>query len=153
MAEVTLREVREEDLEALYEQQRDAESLHMADVPGRERDDFFTHWRHNVMGGPGVVRTIVYGDRVAGHVVSFRSGDEDLVGYWVARELWGLGIATAALRSLLEEVEKRPLRAHVAATNSGSIRVLEKCGFELVPGETLPPSVHEVEGLVLELSG
>lgn len=47
------------------------------------------------------------------------------VGYWVARELWGGGIATAALAGLLLVETRRPLYAGVA----GSLRVLEKCGF------------------------
>jgi RimJ/RimL family protein N-acetyltransferase len=37
---------------------------------------------------------------------------------------------------LLVELPHRPLSAHVAAHNLGSIRVLEKCGFTLA-AETL----------------
>jgi RimJ/RimL family protein N-acetyltransferase len=51
------------------------------------------------------------------------------VTYWLGREFWGPGIATAALRKLLEIVAERPLVARAAADNAASIRVLEKCGF------------------------
>jgi Acetyltransferase (GNAT) domain len=52
-----------------------------------------------------------------------------LVGYWVGREFWGRGLATAALAELVAEIPERPLHAWVASSNVGSIRVLEKCGF------------------------
>jgi RimJ/RimL family protein N-acetyltransferase len=38
-------------------------------------------------------------------------------------------VATAALTEYLQLETVRPLYAHVAAHNAGSIRVLEKCGF------------------------
>ena len=49
--------------------------------------------------------------------------------YWVGRDFWGRGIATRALRELVEELQIRPLYAWVATSNLGSIRLLEKCGF------------------------
>lgn len=52
-----------------------------------------------------------------------------LIGYWIGREYWGRGVATQALRLFVAEVPDRPLHAHVAAHNAGSIRVLQKCGF------------------------
>src|SRR5262245_49180543 len=56
-----------------------------------------------------------------------------LVGYWIGREFWGRGLATAALTELAAEIPERPLYAWVATSNVGSIRVLEKSGF--VEGE------------------
>lgn len=54
-------------------------------------------------------------------------------GYWVARPLWGKGVATTALcrltRYAFEELGLRRIVAHVYVGNRGSIRVLEKCGF------------------------
>ena len=49
--------------------------------------------------------------------------------YWIGRAFWGKGIATAALKLFIEELEIRPLHARAAADNLASIRVLEKCGF------------------------
>jgi RimJ/RimL family protein N-acetyltransferase len=68
-------------------------------------------------------------------VLSFVRDGERQVGYWIARDRWGRGIATAALTALLEQVTERPLCARVAAHNRGSLRVLEKCGFRLVGEE------------------
>ena len=48
------------------------------------------------------------------------------------------GVATAALSAFLTIVEERPLFAHVAEHNVGSIRVLEMCGFALVHHVALP---------------
>ena len=62
------------------------------------------------------------------------SGDRRLIGYWVGREHWGRGIATAALDAFLGLIDDRPLYAIVAVHNKGSIRVLEKCGFEIQEG-------------------
>ena len=57
---------------------------------------------------------------------------------------------TEALTSFLGEVDTRPLHAHVAAHNVGSIRVLEKCGFERT--STTPTEADGVEELVFKLN-
>jgi RimJ/RimL family protein N-acetyltransferase len=51
------------------------------------------------------------------------------VGYWIERELWGRGIASAALEQFLRIETRRPLHAGVAAHNAASLRVLSKHGF------------------------
>ncbi|MCA9752253.1 MAG: GNAT family N-acetyltransferase, partial [Gemmatimonadetes bacterium] len=52
--------------------------------------------------------------------------------YWIAREFWGRGIATAAVSAFLHVDRGRPFGARVAEGNAGSERVLEKCGFRRV---------------------
>jgi RimJ/RimL family protein N-acetyltransferase len=44
----------------------------------------------------------------------------------------GEGIASAALRILLDEIAERPLYVRAASDNVGSLRVLEKAGFRRV---------------------
>jgi RimJ/RimL family protein N-acetyltransferase len=51
------------------------------------------------------------------------------VGYWIDKNYWGKGIATEALKLFLDEIKERPLYAHVAYDNIGSMKVLQKCGF------------------------
>ena len=56
------------------------------------------------------------------------------VGYWLGREFWGRGIATAALRLLTRHAfdvnrDLRRLWAVPFATNVASARVLEKAGY------------------------
>lgn len=58
------------------------------------------------------------------------------VGYWVAVDFWGRGVATAAVRRITElAFERHPdlrrLYALPYATNLASARVLEKAGYTL----------------------
>lgn len=57
-----------------------------------------------------------------------------ITGYWLGKAYWGRGIATAALRLLVDvgrERGYRRMQANVFAPNAASSRVLEKCGFTL----------------------
>ena len=130
---VGLRPVRDEDIEIFYEHQREPEGAAMAAFPSRERDVFFAHWEKTRARADAMAMTVTYEGRVAGNIGSWEDDDYVLVGYWLGKEFWGRGIATAALNAYVTEHElRRPLGAHVAATNIGSIRVLERCGFEVV---------------------
>jgi RimJ/RimL family protein N-acetyltransferase len=124
-----LREVREDDLDVLFEQQREPEAVAMAVFPAREREAFDAHWRRILADERLVAFVIDVDGEVAGNVVSWAQDGRQLVGYWLGREFWGRGLATAALAELVQELGTRPLHAWVASSNAGSIRVLEKCGF------------------------
>jgi RimJ/RimL family protein N-acetyltransferase len=63
----------------------------------------------------------------------------------------GLGVATAALASFLTLLLERPLCAHVAEHNAGSVRVLEKCGFVAV--DRVEIAGEPVTELLLRLDG
>jgi RimJ/RimL family protein N-acetyltransferase len=128
-AELFLRPVEPGDLDTLFEHQRDPQSNRMAAVPARERPAFDAHWARILADESVIIRTIVWNGEIAGNVLSWPTPDERLVGYWIGREYWGRGIATRALVAFLSEVPERPLHAHVATSNLGSIRVLEKCSF------------------------
>jgi RimJ/RimL family protein N-acetyltransferase len=129
---VTLRAVRDDDLPIFFEHQADPEANRMAHFPARDRDAFMTHWAKILVDPSNWVRTVDVDGAVAGNVVSWVHDEERDVGYWIGRERWGQGVATAALASFLTLLEERPLSAHVAEHNAGSIRVLEKCGFVAV---------------------
>lgn len=124
-----LRDVAESDLDVFYEQQLDPEATAMAVFPARDREAFDAHWRRLLADDSLVKRTIVDGGAVAGNIGCWEQDGRLLVGYWVGREFWGRGLATAALAELVAEIPERPLHAWVASSNVGSIRVLEKCGF------------------------
>ena len=142
---VWLRDVRDDDLQALFEHQTDPEANRMANFDARDRDAFMAHWAKILANETGLARTVMHGDAVAGNVVSWTHDDERDVGYWIGREHWGKGVATAALSAFLDELDTRPLYAHVAAHNVGSIRVLEKCGFERTDdGSTTADGVEEL---------
>lgn len=108
----------------------------MAAVPTRELPQFLVHWRTNILASPtSKARVIVHDGRVAGSIVSWNPGSQRLLGYWVGREFWGKGLATAAVAEFLKEVDlTRPLDASVATHNVGSLRVLQKNGFVIVEG-------------------
>lgn len=132
---VTLREVRDEDFEVLYENQADPESGAMAGVEGRDREGFGAH-QARVKADPEVVQRLIVldGGDVAGDIASWRGGGGAReIGYRVGRRYWGQGVATAALAAFLTELGERPLYAHVVRGNLASIRVLEKCGFARLP--------------------
>ncbi|MGN6795614.1 MAG: GNAT family N-acetyltransferase [Streptosporangiaceae bacterium] len=57
----------------------------------------------------------------------------------------GRGIATAALRLLLQRVSVRPLHARTASDNTGSQRVLRKAGFVPVGAEISYASARNAE--------
>src|SRR4051794_4054931 len=133
---IVLRDVTDADLPIFFAQQLDHEATTMAAFPARDHDAFMEHWRLRVLGEPtAAVQTIEADGQVAGNVVSWADGERRLIGYWLGKEFWGRGIATAALAAFLEQLATRPLYAHVAHANHGSIRVLEKCGFKRVGGD------------------
>jgi RimJ/RimL family protein N-acetyltransferase len=136
---VVLRDVIDSDLLIFFEHQRDPEAVRMAAFRSRDHEAFVTHWaklRHNPSN---IIRTIVGDGQVTGNIGSWIAEDRRLIGYWVGREFWGRGVATAALAAFVAEVKERPLNAFVAKHNLGSIRVLEKCQF-VRPRSTIPAS-------------
>jgi GNAT superfamily N-acetyltransferase len=132
---VLLREVTDGDLPVLYEHQLDSDATQMAAFPSRDWDAFTAHWAKIMTSTTGVG--------------CWEQAGETLVGYWIGREYWGKGVATAALAQLVDIIPTRPLVAHVAKHNAGSIRVLEKCGFIHVGDEefTAPDGAHITESI------
>ena len=126
---VLLRDVAEDDLPIFFEQQLDPAATQMAAFPSRERPAFMAHWAKILADTTVSTQTILFDKQVAGSIVSFEIAGEREVGYWIGRHYWGKGIATTALAAFLNHVQARPLFAHVAKHNRGSLRVLEKCGF------------------------
>jgi RimJ/RimL family protein N-acetyltransferase len=149
---VSLREVRASDLPILFQHQLDPEATRMAAFPSRNRDAFMAHWA-KIMADPACAsRAIVFGGSVAGQIGAWTDGADRLVGYWIGREYWGLGIATAALSQFLHYEPSRPLTAQVIRHNVGSIRVLEKCGFTITGRHTFTLSDGTAaEELILKL--
>jgi RimJ/RimL family protein N-acetyltransferase len=149
-----IRPVVERDLPALYRHQRDPEACRMAAFPPRDEPAFMAHWAR-ILERPEVSAWSVLTDdgAVAGNIVAFELDGTPLVGYWIGREHWGRGLATRALAALLQELPRRPLYAHVARHNVGSIRVLEKCGFAIVDERTVEDEAlgEVIDELVMEL--
>jgi RimJ/RimL family protein N-acetyltransferase len=131
---VALREIHDSDLPVFYRQMNDPEALRMAAFTPpdpADRDAFEAHWKRIRASADVVARTVLADGDVVGNAAVYGEPGEREVTYWVDRAYWGQGIATAALRVLLAEVPERPLYARAAADNEGSLRVLQKCGFEV----------------------
>jgi RimJ/RimL family protein N-acetyltransferase len=124
----------------------------MAVFKSRDRDAFLAHWA-KIMANPACATRVILADgTVAGHIGAWTDGADRQVGYWIGRECWGRGIATAALVLFLHEEATRPLTACVAKHNHGSIRVLQKAGFAPAGEETFDlPDGTKLEELVFRL--
>ncbi len=138
---VTLRPVRESDLDALYSAHVDIRNrgaffpLGVSSEPAFRRRFAETGFWEKKEG----TLLIVDGDDVAGHIEFFTP-----VSYWDAFELSyqlyderfaGRGVTTEAVRLLVDHLfaTKKQHRIHlvIVPENAASVRVAEKCGFVL----------------------
>jgi RimJ/RimL family protein N-acetyltransferase len=154
--ECVLREVRDEDLDVLFEQWADPVAARMAAFTGpdhMDRDAFVRRWSRIRADETNLSRAIVVDGEVVGTIGSWGSPGEREVTYWIGRSHWGRGIATCALDAFLTVDQSRPLHGRVAADNVASRRVLEKCGFRVVGTERgfAGARAAEIEELVLRL--
>ena len=130
-----LRDVRDEDLDVLFEHWTDPEANRMAAFTAEspnDREAFDARWARLLANEDIKALTIELDGEVVGTVSSWTQDGNREVTYWLGREHWGKGIATRALAEFLEIETARPLYAAAAADNAGSLRVLEKCGFARV---------------------
>jgi len=133
MTKIALRPVTEADLPILFQQQLDPKAVAMSAYPSKDRGEFIRYWEGILSKKAITARSVVYKDKVAGHVICWKEGNyEQRIGYWIGKEFWGRGIASAAVAELLKLVNIRPLYAEVANHNIASKRVLEKNGFKLL---------------------
>ena len=131
---VVLRDVMTDDLPIFFEQQLDPEANIMAAFTAKDptdRDAFDAHWVRILDDDTITNKTILFDGNVVGHIESFVQFGSPSVGFWIGKAYWGKGIATRALSAFLGHITTRPLYARAAQDNVGSIRVLEKCGFEI----------------------
>lgn len=137
MNNVVLRNVIEDDLPIFFKHQQDFEAIQMAAFTSKDPNDwnsFAEHWNKILANKNIIKKTIIAENTVVGHVVHFEQFGEPEVTYWIGKEYWGKGIATNALREFLKEVTIRPLYARAAKDNTGSLKVLKRCGF-MISGE------------------
>jgi RimJ/RimL family protein N-acetyltransferase len=153
---VVLRDVTEADIPLFFEIQLDPVANRMVAFTVENPADlaaFTAKWTKILADDRTTKQTVLADGCVAGSVLCYEQCGKPEVGYWIAREHWGRGIATRALSEFLGRMETRPLYARAAKDNRASLRVLEKCGFTIV-GEDKGFSHArgmEVEEFVLEL--
>jgi RimJ/RimL family protein N-acetyltransferase len=103
----------------------------------RDRAAFDQHWAKLLADDSCLKKTIIVvsavsaENQVVGNIGSWTAEGKREIGYWIDRAFWGRGVATEALSAFLSLEPIRPLHAGVAKHNVASIRVLQKCGFQL----------------------
>jgi RimJ/RimL family protein N-acetyltransferase len=147
--ELILRDMIDADIDVFFAQQLDPEANQMAafTVPDPVDEAAFRHrWQRIRNETAIVVRTIVVGDAIVGHVLSYVHDGRPEVSYWLGKGYWGQGYASRALHQFLQHAQpSRPIYARVAADNLRSRRVLEKCGFTLISVETGFAAARQIE--------
>ena len=156
MADVALRLIDDADLDALFDQMRDPESVRMAAFTAKDPDDraaFDVHMAKVRTAPDAITRAVTLDGRLVGSIASFVVDGETEITYWIDRSVWGQGIASRALALLLDLVPVRPLYARAASDNVGSLTVLRKAGFVPIGTEISYANARgtEIEETILRL--
>lgn len=147
MTQVHLREVEPADIPHLFDHENDPEARRGANFPARDLATFSEHWQRNILGDPRVrARAVEVDGELAGNLVAWWQGTRRYVGYWFAREFWGRGVGTTALRLFLAEESVRPLYADTDVGNEPSVRLLERCGFRRTTAASVGTLLLVLEG-------
>jgi RimJ/RimL family protein N-acetyltransferase len=155
-AVVALRLVEDSDLDALFDQMRDPESVWMAAFTAANPDDrnaFDAHMAR-VRSAPDItMRAVTRDGRLVGSIASFVIEGDTEITYWIDRAAWGSGVASRALALFLDLMPVRPLHARAASDNMGSLTVLQRSGFQVTGTETsfAPARNTEIEETILRL--
>lgn len=121
---ISLRQACWADVATLFEFQRDPAGNELAGTKPRDREAFEAVWRKMLAEPPRTPplspnpppRVIIADGALVGSIGVFAEGEADggdgahSIGYWIAREHWGRGIATRAIALMLEESPHRPAR-------------------------------------------
>lgn len=120
------------DLEFFFQFQLDKEANYLAaftSIDPTDKEAYFAKYTRH-MNDPTInMQTIMVDEIIAGSIAKFLMEGDAEITYWIDRKFWGKGIATSALKVLLDIESTRPIFGRVAFDNFGSQKVLENCGF------------------------
>ncbi|HEV3051991.1 MAG TPA: GNAT family N-acetyltransferase, partial [Longimicrobium sp.] len=105
-----LREMTEDDLPVLFENQLQPAARHMAAFTPADADDregYLARWRKIIASDATVSMTLLLDGQVVGMIGGFERDGKPEVTYWIGQEHWGKGIATRGLSRFLERYRKR----------------------------------------------
>jgi RimJ/RimL family protein N-acetyltransferase len=158
MVNVALRPIDDSDLDALFDQMRDPQSVRMAAFTAKDPDDrtaFDIHMAKVRTSPEGTMRAVTADGRLVGSIASFLVDGDTEITYWIDRSFWGQGIASRALALFLDTVLVRPLYARAASDNVGSLKVLQKAGFAPIGTEISYANARDtqIEETILRLDG
>lgn len=136
--DIKLRRTEVADLDNFFQFQLDKEASYLAAFTPKDPTDKSAYLlKHTkLLSDPTVNnQTILVDNIIAGSIAKFEMEGDAEITYWIERNFWGQGIATKALKLFLSIETIRPIFARVAFDNSGSQKVLEKCGFVKIGSE------------------
>lgn len=156
MNHIELRDLDDDDLDAVFEMMRDPEAVAMAAFTADDPDDraAFDAWiARQRLADDVLTQVVTENGGFAGTAAAFTVEGDREVSFWIARHAWGRGVATTALRQLVSREPIRPLFARAAAHNAGSIAVLERVGFTEVSRNVAyaPGLGREIEEIVFTM--
>lgn len=134
-SELTLSPTKVDELAALFAIQLDAEGQHMAAFTPKDPSDKNAYLEKytKLLAEPTVnMQTLILDQAIIGSISKFEMEGNAEITYWIDKPFWGQGIATVALKKLLQNEPARPIFGRVAFDNIGSQRVLEKCDFKKI---------------------
>ena len=147
MGHIELRDVDDDDVDAIFEMMRDRDAVSMAAFTSEDPDDrtTFDSWVARERADARVSYFVVTENGgFAGTAAVFTVDRDREVSVWLARHAWGRGVATAALLLLVSHEAERPLYARAAAHNARAIAILAKSGFtEVSRNPVFAPGVGE----------
>lgn len=156
MGHIELRDLEDDDLDAVFDMMADAGALAMAAFTAADPTDrpAFDAWLARERSAPDVALFVITENGgFAGTAALFTVDDDREVTVWVARHAWGRGVATDAVRLLISREPIRPLFARVAEPNAAAIAVLTKTGFtEVSRQRSFAPGLDaEIDDVVFTL--
>ena len=130
--DIKIRPTEKADLDTFFEFQLDKEGAYLAAFMPKDPTDktaYLTKFT-KLLSDPTVNnQTILIDNIIVGSVAKFVMEGNAEITYWLDKKFWGQGVATIALKNLLDIETTRPIFGRVAFDNFGSQKVLEKCGF------------------------
>ena len=117
MSTLSLRQVREDDLDTLFGQLGDPVANEMAVFGSKDplnKSEFLERWHRTFSSDEFFCRAVIFNDQFVGHVAYFEQLGNPSISYRIGREFWGRGFATRAVGQFLSLVEVRPLFARAA---------------------------------------
>ncbi len=132
MINIILTETIIEDLNIFFQFQLDQEANYLAAFTAKDPNDkaaYLEKYSKHLVDPTIHMCTIKLDGVIVGSIAKFMIQDEAGLTYWIDREYWGRGIASAALHDFLKIEPTRPIHASTAFDNYGSQKVLKKAGF------------------------
>jgi len=156
VVDVALRPIDDADLDALFDQMRDPESVQMAAFTAKDPNDrkaFDAHMSTVRTSPDCTLLAVDRRGRLVGSIGCFVIDGDVEITFWIDRAVWGQGVASQALAVFLDTVSIRPLHARAASDNLGSLAVLRKAGFSVIGTEVSYANgrAAEIEETILRL--